>query len=126
MCTRCASNAKDDVPADNFAAIIFVSIMSFVNNDVHVPINHLCLCDVNQIISIINISKRQRSSFQTNRKGDTYSACTVTEQDRVEMSLRQPQSMQNYTELGFKKIRAPEGVSMLLLIITTIWLQNFN
>ena len=29
MCTRCASNAKDDVPADNFAAIIFVSIMSF-------------------------------------------------------------------------------------------------
>ena len=44
------------------------------------------------------------------RKGDTYSACTITEQDRVEMSFRQPPSMQNYTELGFKKIKAPDGV----------------
>lgn len=26
------------------------------------------------------------------------------------MSIRQPQSMQNYTELGFKKIKAPEEV----------------
>lgn len=42
------------------------------------------------------------------RKG--YSACRVTEQDRVEMSLRQPKSMQNYTDLGFKKIRAPKDV----------------
>lgn len=42
--------------------------------------------------------------------GRGYSACRVTEQDRVEMSLRQPQSMQNYTDLGFKKIRAPKEV----------------
>ncbi|KAL7541309.1 hypothetical protein ACHAWF_006902 [Thalassiosira exigua] len=39
-----------------------------------------------------------------------YSACRATEQDRVEMALRQPKSMQNYTELGFKKIRAPPEV----------------
>ena len=45
-----------------------------------------------------------------NQKDKKYSECRVTEQDRVEMSLRQPASMQNYTELGFKKIRAPKEV----------------
>jgi len=39
-----------------------------------------------------------------------YSACKTTESDRVDMSLRQPAGMQNYTELGFKKIRAPKEV----------------
>mmetsp|Transcript_19014 Transcript_19014/g.39797 ORF Transcript_19014/g.39797 Transcript_19014/m.39797 type:complete len:506 (-) Transcript_19014:250-1767(-) len=39
-----------------------------------------------------------------------YSTCRQTEEDRVEMSLRQPASMQNYTSLGFQKIRAPEDV----------------
>jgi len=43
-------------------------------------------------------------------KGRGYSVCKATEEDRVEMSLRQPASMQNYTELGFKKIRAPKEV----------------
>jgi hypothetical protein len=38
----------------------------------------------------------------------------MTENDRVQMSLRQPQSMQNYTEAGFKKIRAPEAVYKLI------------
>ena len=42
--------------------------------------------------------------------GKAYSACRVTEEDRVEMSLRQPAAMQNYTELGFKKIKAPKAV----------------
>ena len=44
------------------------------------------------------------------QKGKAYSACRVTEEDRVEMSLRQPAAMQNYTELGFKKIKAPKAV----------------
>ena len=44
------------------------------------------------------------------KKGSSWSVCSVTEQDRVEMSLRQPASMQNYTELGFKKIKAPKEV----------------
>lgn len=34
--------------------------------------------------------------------------CYGTEQDRIDMTLRQPQSMQNYTENGFKKIKAPK------------------
>ena len=40
----------------------------------------------------------------------SFSVCKQTEADRVEMSIRQPASMQNYTELGFKKIRAPKEV----------------
>jgi prolyl 4-hydroxylase len=34
--------------------------------------------------------------------GSKASRCTQNELDRISMSLRQPQSMQNYTELGFK------------------------
>ena len=41
-------------------------------------------------------------------------ACLQTEQDRIEMSLRQPQSMQNYTQLGFKKIKCPPTLWNLL------------
>lgn len=40
----------------------------------------------------------------------SFSVCKQTEVDRVEMSFRQPKSMQNYTELGFKKIKAPAEV----------------
>jgi prolyl 4-hydroxylase len=47
--------------------------------------------------------------------------CVSTEQDRIAMSLRQPQSMQNYTELGYKKIRAPEAVYKL---IREFWDRN--
>ena len=38
------------------------------------------------------------------------SRCTSNELDRIAMSLRQPKSMQNYTAVGFKKIKAPEKV----------------
>lgn len=44
------------------------------------------------------------------KKGRSYSACQQTEIDRAEMSLRQPSSMQNYTDIGFKKIKAPPAV----------------
>jgi len=47
--------------------------------------------------------------------------CDSTERDRIAMALRQPQSMQNYTELGFKKIRAPEKVYSL---IQDFWNKN--
>ena len=50
-------------------------------------------------------------------------ACTQTEQDRIAMSLRQPQSMQNYTDVGFKKIKAPAAVFKL---IKEFWEKNQN
>jgi hypothetical protein len=46
------------------------------------------------------------------RKADR---CDTTEDDRIEMSLRQPQSMVNYTSTGFKKIKAPKKTMDLLL-----------
>jgi prolyl 4-hydroxylase len=46
------------------------------------------------------------------KKGDR---CDTVEQDRLEMSLRQPQSMVNYTSTGYKKIKAPKEVMELLI-----------
>ena len=40
--------------------------------------------------------------------------CWDNERDRLEMSLRQPQSMRNYTKMGFTKIRAPDHVFSLI------------
>lgn len=40
--------------------------------------------------------------------------CWENEYDRIDMSLRQPQSMKNYTKMGFTKIRAPAHVFQLL------------
>jgi len=54
------------------------------------------------------------------RKGQR---CIDTERDRVDMSLRQPQSMQNYTAIGYKKIRAPES---LWKLIKTFWENNHD
>jgi hypothetical protein len=47
--------------------------------------------------------------------------CHDYEKDRIEMNYRQPQSMENYTEMGFQKIRAPENVWKL---IKEFWDRN--
>eukprot|EP00579_Thalassiosira_antarctica_P007807 CAMPEP_0201900604 /NCGR_PEP_ID=MMETSP0902-20130614/52671_1 /ASSEMBLY_ACC=CAM_ASM_000551 /TAXON_ID=420261 /ORGANISM="Thalassiosira antarctica, Strain CCMP982" /LENGTH=483 /DNA_ID=CAMNT_0048434325 /DNA_START=280 /DNA_END=1731 /DNA_ORIENTATION=- len=50
--------------------------------------------------------------------------CDIYEYDRMLMNQRQPQSMQNYTKVGFLKTRAPEKVFELA---TKFWDQNqFN
>ena len=48
-------------------------------------------------------------------------ACIQTEADRIEMSKRQPASMQNYTDIGFKKIRMPDNLWKLL---KNFWEKN--
>lgn len=53
--------------------------------------------------------------------GDKGSYCLDYERDRVDMNLRQPQSMENYTDIGFKKIRAPDKVWEL---IKEFWDRN--
>jgi len=40
--------------------------------------------------------------------------CDQTEKARIQMSLDQPQSMRNYTDTGYKKIKAPESLFNLL------------
>jgi len=47
--------------------------------------------------------------------------CDSTEADRVRMTGQQPANMQNYTEMGFKKIKCPEEVWKL---IKTFWDDN--
>lgn len=47
----------------------------------------------------------------------------MTEDDRIAMTLRQPQSMQNYTRDGYKKIKAPPEVWKL---IKEFWEKNKN
>jgi hypothetical protein len=47
--------------------------------------------------------------------------CQQNELDRIAMTLRQPQSMQNYTALGYKKIKAPEKVWKM---IKDFWDKN--
>lgn len=52
------------------------------------------------------------------RKGQR---CVTNERERIAMSLRQPQSMTNYSHVGFKKIRAPPEVFKL---IKKFWDEN--
>ena len=53
--------------------------------------------------------------------GRAASRCRSTEDDRIEMTLRQPRSMQNYTAMGFHKIKAPKE---LFDIIHEFWMNN--
>lgn len=46
--------------------------------------------------------------------GQKGNRCLEYEVDRVEMSLQQPQSMENYTDIGFKKLKAPDNVWKLV------------
>jgi len=41
--------------------------------------------------------------------------CDDTERGRIKMNLAQPQSMQNYTDIGFKKIKAPATLMEMLI-----------
>jgi hypothetical protein len=50
-------------------------------------------------------------------------ACDITEEDRFAMSLRQPASMQNYTDTGFKKVQAPKQVFDML---SDYWKKNYD
>lgn len=47
--------------------------------------------------------------------------CDRFELDRMLMNLRQPQSVTNYTKVGFQKIRAPERVFQL---VSNFWQSN--
>jgi prolyl 4-hydroxylase len=47
--------------------------------------------------------------------------CQATESDRINSVLQQPQSMQNYTEIGYKKIKAPKE---LFALLSSFWERN--
>ncbi|CAB9529888.1 Ankyrin Repeat [Seminavis robusta] len=91
-------------------------------------------------ISERNDFRRPEDRFAKNSRHDTYikhlqgcrahygkfskaaaRTCDTYEFDRLLMNKRQPQSMENYTDVGFKKIRAPPRVAK---IIQDFWEQN--
>lgn len=47
--------------------------------------------------------------------------CDETEEERMDMNLRQPPSMMNYTELGFAKVAAPKKV---VTALQKFWKDN--
>ena len=47
--------------------------------------------------------------------------CDWTEDDRLAMTIRQPQSMVNFTATGYKKLKAPESLRKLL---NEFWEKN--
>jgi prolyl 4-hydroxylase len=49
--------------------------------------------------------------------------CGSNDADRIQMNLRQPQSMQNYTNIGFAKIKAPKELYNAIL---QFWERNKN
>jgi hypothetical protein len=48
-------------------------------------------------------------------------SCEESEQDRLEMNERQPQSMVNFTSTGYRKVKAP---APLMKILTEFWETN--
>mmetsp|Transcript_22394 Transcript_22394/g.38426 ORF Transcript_22394/g.38426 Transcript_22394/m.38426 type:complete len:493 (+) Transcript_22394:84-1562(+) len=56
-----------------------------------------------------------------NHEKDEGDECDQTESDRIEMNLRQPQSMVNYTENGFAVIKTPKKV---FAAIKDFWDKN--
>ena len=55
-----------------------------------------------------------KAAAAKNKRGSGGQRCLYNERDRLEMTLRQPQSMKNFTQKGFTKIRAPDHVFQLL------------
>jgi prolyl 4-hydroxylase len=53
--------------------------------------------------------------------GDKGNRCDDTEDERIEMSIRQPQSMINYTSTGYTKIKAPKEV---FDVLSSFWETN--
>lgn len=68
----------------------------------------------------VQVLGNKQSFYDENIQGcmDYYTSgkhlCLSTEQERIGMNLRQPQSMQNYTDLGFMKTRAPKRLMTML------------
>ena len=56
-----------------------------------------------------------------NANGNKGERCRHGEKDRIEMTLRQPASVYNYTDAGYAKLRAPARVMQLL---TDFWQAN--
>ena len=84
--------------------------------DISFPIHHMEFKDEESIHA-----KRYRRSMQGCYDAFSFSECEATERARVQMNLNQPRTQHNYTEVGFKKVKVPEGIWKDIL---KFWEQN--
>ena len=73
--------------------------------DVSTPIHHLKFPDKNS-----HFAKRYKDLMEGCYKWASKSACDSTERARVAMNMAQPASQINYTDIGFKKMKVPQGI----------------
>ena len=88
--------------------------------DVSYPIHHnLNLKSENPVIRMH--AERYDKMIKGCYAAYSYRECDSNERARLEMSFEQPSTQVNYTEIGFKKMRAPEGVWKPLI---EFWEEN--
>jgi len=76
----------------------------------------------NSSIPITNLPDRNkvysdyiRGCIEMYDLGKPGSTCQANEEERIAMNLRQPQAVKNYTDTGFKKIKAPKDLMDMLI-----------
>jgi len=70
---------------------------------------------------IMESCRRNNNGSEESANGEGSHRCDDNEAARIAMNLRQPRSMVNYTETGYKKIRTPQPLMDLLL---DFWMAN--
>ena len=94
--------------------------------DVSFPIHHHTLAQHEFSSPFGNDRQRAYDTFMSGcREHFVHNphACDYAEEDRIDNTLRQPASMQNYTSTGFKLVRAPEQVFHRL---SRYWAGNYD
>ncbi|KAL9184078.1 hypothetical protein ACHAXT_002164 [Thalassiosira profunda] len=110
----CAASYDDDSPSLATCADSYGVDTSF-------PVQH--------DVGVLPIGSGPREFYTDFMRGcrDKYhprgNTCDGSENDRIEMNLRQPESMYNYTTLGFHKVRAP---AHLMSLLTRFWDRKFT
>ncbi|CAB9496825.1 Ankyrin Repeat [Seminavis robusta] len=97
--------------------------------DVSYPMHYGVLTDLPTERDLLGTRTEKQQLYQENLEGcfefygqeEGKASCMYYEQARLDMNLRQPQSMVNYTKNGFVKIRAPEQVWNM---VQEFWQQN--
>lgn len=88
-------------------ALLVVAIASDASDygvDVTSPIHHFLSAKTNPFFH-----DRYTTLMQGCYRMYSRSECDATERERLRMSLDQPKTQHNYTELGFKKMRTPQA-----------------
>ncbi len=83
--------------------------------DVSFPIHHELKPNLNSANPIKRMfARRYQEHIEGCYKKYSFRECDSNERARLEMSLEQPATQHNYTELGFKKMRAPDEIYLPL------------